>query len=320
MPQFDMPLEKLREYRPQRDEPADFDGFWQQTLAEAREHPLAPRFEDHPTPLTRVSVQDVTFNGFGGDPIKGWFIAPADAAGPLPTVVRYRGYSGGRVLPHEHLLLACAGYAELVMDTRGQGGDTADPAGAQPHMPGFMTLGIEDPATYYYRRVYTDAVRAVEAARAHPLVDPGRVVVAGNSQGGGIALAAGALVPDVAGVIADVAFLLHFRRSVRLTEQAPYGEIVRYLSRYRDRVERVHRTLAYFDGVNMAARVHAPALMSAGLMDDVCPSSGIFAAYNHLPGEKSIKVYEFNKHDGGGPHQQLEHLAFLERLFASGES
>ncbi len=28
-----------------------------------------------------------------------------------------------------------------------------------------MTKGILDPATYYYRRVYTDAVRAVDAAR-----------------------------------------------------------------------------------------------------------------------------------------------------------
>ena len=64
------------------------------------------------------------------------------------------------------------------MDTRGQGGqygsggDTPDPVGSGPAAPGFVTRGILDPATYYYRRVLTDAVRAVDAARALPGVDP----------------------------------------------------------------------------------------------------------------------------------------------------
>ena len=80
------------------------------------------------------------------------------------------------------------------MDTRGQGSGgasatrrTRDATGAPAH-PGFMTQGILDPATYYYRRVYTDAVRAVEAVRSHPDVDPDRVAVTGSSQGGGISL------------------------------------------------------------------------------------------------------------------------------------
>ena len=32
---FDLPLEQLQNYRPPRNEPADFDAFWAQTLAEA---------------------------------------------------------------------------------------------------------------------------------------------------------------------------------------------------------------------------------------------------------------------------------------------
>ena len=51
--------------------------------------------------------------------------------GPLPTMVEYIGYGGGRGQPYEWLLWASAGYAHLVMDTRGQGGtwqggDTSD--------------------------------------------------------------------------------------------------------------------------------------------------------------------------------------------------
>lgn len=59
---------------------------------------------------------------------------------------------------------ATAGYAHLIMDTRGQGsgwssGHTADPEGSGPAQPGFLTRGISEPATYYYRRVFVDAVQ-----------------------------------------------------------------------------------------------------------------------------------------------------------------
>jgi cephalosporin-C deacetylase len=38
-----------------------------------------------------------------------------------------------------------------------------------------MTRGIETPQTYYYRRVFTDAVRLVDAVRTLPFVDPDRI-------------------------------------------------------------------------------------------------------------------------------------------------
>ena len=77
----------------------------------------------------------------------------------------------------EWLAFPSAGFAYLVMDTRGQGsvgrrGDTPDlPNGANPSVPGFMTQGVLDPQTYYYRRLYIDAVRAVEAIGSRPEVD-----------------------------------------------------------------------------------------------------------------------------------------------------
>src|SRR5689334_7997419 len=156
---FDLPLDELRGYRSASAEPEDFDAFWAKTLQEAREHDLAPRFEPVEIPLKTVTVHDVTFAGFGGHPIKGWLTVPAWANSPLPTVVEFIGYGGGRGLPHTHLLWASAGFAHFVMDTRGQasgwgGGDTPDPVGSAPAFPGFMTRGIEDPETYYYRRLF----------------------------------------------------------------------------------------------------------------------------------------------------------------------
>jgi len=320
---FDLSLEELKIYRPARQEPADFDAFWQRTLDEARRFPLDSVFEAVDYGLRTVETFDVTFNGYGGQPIKGWFLLPRQRQGPLPCVIEYIGYSGGRGFPIDWLLWSSAGYAHLVMDTRGQGsswrlaGDTpdAEPPGSNPHYMGFMTRGILNPETYFYRRVFTDAVRAVEAARSHPAVDGGRVAMTGGSQGGGISLAAGGLEPSVAVVMPDVPFLCHYRRATEIVDTAPYNEIAKFCQAHRDKVDAVFDTLAYFDGVNFAARSRAQALFSVALMDDVCPPSTVFAAYNHFAGPKEIKVWQYNNHEGGGTYQAVEKVGFLRGLW-----
>lgn len=313
----DLTLAQLREYRPARHEPADFDEFWAETLAEAAGHPLAPRFEPVDSGLVTVAVSDVTFAGFGGEPVRGWMTVPRDAPPEsLACVVEFIGYGGGRGLAHERLFWASAGFAHLVMDTRGQGsywsaGDTPDNAPAGPHTPGFLTKGIEDPATYYYRRVFADAVRAVAAARSHPAVDGSRVAVTGGSQGGAITLAAAALAPGLIAAMPDVPFLCHMRRAIELTDADPYQELRRYLSVHRDRVDDVFAALGYFDCVNFAARATVPALFSVGLMDEICPPPTVFAAFNHYGGDKDIRVWPYNGHEGGEAFQVTEQLAFL---------
>ncbi|GAA0375122.1 cephalosporin-C deacetylase [Microbispora corallina] len=316
----DMPLDQLRGYLPERREPADFDAFWERTLAGAREHDLGAVFEPYATDLAMIDVYDVTFAGFGGDPIKGWYLKPAALPGPLPCVVEFIGYGGGRGLPHDWLLWPSAGYAAFVMDTRGQGGgwrsgDTPDPApGTGPQTSGKMTQGIFDPDGYYYRRLYTDVVRAVEAARAHPATDPGRVAVAGGSQGGAMALAASALVPDLAYAFVNVPFMCHIRHAVEITDEDPYAEVGRFLAVNRTRVDQVFATLDYFDGLNFAVRSRTPARFSVGLRDGVTPPSTVFAAYNHYAGPKDISVWPFNGHEGGDSQQALEVLAVARKV------
>ena len=96
---FDLPPEELETYLPAREEPSDFDAFWEQTLAEAREFPLDATFEPVDYGLKTIETFDVTFNGYGGQPIKGWFLLPVQRQEPLPCVVEYIGYGGGRGFP-----------------------------------------------------------------------------------------------------------------------------------------------------------------------------------------------------------------------------
>lgn len=320
----DLPLEELRRYRPDVAEPDDFDAFWAEQLAAARDHDLAVGSRPVDAGLHTVEVADVSFAGYGGDPVRAWLLLPRDREAPLPAVVEYASYGGGRGLPHERLLWSAAGYAHLVMDTRGQGssshvGATADPQDpGDPAAPGYLTRGIASPATAYYTRLFVDAARAVDAVRAHPAVDADRVAVAGISQGAGLALAAAHLAERPAAVLAQVPFLAHLRRAVEVTDEQPYAELSSYCRTHRDDVERTFRTLSYLDVANHARRATAPALFAVGLADAVCPPSTVFAAYHLYGGPKRIEVYPFDGHEGGGAHHVREQLAFLHGHLTTG--
>jgi cephalosporin-C deacetylase len=319
---YDLPLNELRIFKPDRKEPADFDAFWEKTISDAKKNDLDAVFTFKDFGLTLFDTFDVRFNGYAGQPIKGWFILPKDRDKPLPCVVEYIGYGGGRGFPTDWLLFPSAGFATFIMDTRGQGsswsvGDTGDILieGSGPHFPGFMTLGVLDPHTYYYRRVYTDAFRAIQAAKSHPSVDGAKIAVTGVSQGGGISIAISGLVEGLSAVMPDVPYLCNFRRAVTITDELPYHEISCFLRVHRDKADIVFNTLAYFDGMHFAARANAPALFSTALMDPICPPSTVFSVYNHYRGDKEIEVYEFNLHDGGGSHHEIKKVKYLRGLW-----
>ncbi|WP_433544146.1 acetylxylan esterase (plasmid) [Streptomyces sp. CA-294286] len=311
---------ELSRYTPELSVPADFDAFWQKTLAEARAQNGAVRTERVTGRhlLRTVEVDDVRLPGWRGEPVAAWLLRPCGAEGPLPVVVTYAGYSGGRGLPTDHLLWSAAGYAQLVVDSRGQGHDTPDRGegdGTQ-WVEGFMTRGIDAPAHHYYRRLITDCVRAVDAVAELPGLDSGRVVVAGGSQGGGLALAVAALAPgQVTAALVDVPFLCHFRQAARTSEDGPYQEIVAYLRRHSPhRVGTVFDTLDYFDGVHFARRATAPALFSVGLMDPTCPPLTVYAAFNHYAGaDRTMTAWPFADHGGGFGHNTALQLEWLHR-------
>lgn len=318
MPFPDLWPDRVASYRSDTVAPDDFDAFWDETLSAAQAHPLGLTLEAQDAGLPAFDIFDASFAGHGGHRVKAWVILPK--GGATSAVVKFIGYGGGRSFAHEHLLWAATGRAVLVMDTRGQGsswsaGGTPDPVGSDPAHPGFMTRGIASRETYYYTRVFTDAVRAVEAARALPGVDAARVAVSGISQGGGISLAVAGLVPGLAGVMPDVPYLCDFYRSVGVASRDPYLEISRYLSVHRGAEAATFRTLSYFDGVHFAARATAPALFSVGLMDTICPPSSVYAAYNAYAGPKFIESYTFNDHEGGGPAQEAAQVVWAAGRF-----
>ncbi|GHF58891.1 cephalosporin-C deacetylase [Kitasatospora xanthocidica] len=295
--------------------------FWRKALGEAGSLPLDVTCVEQPTPLRSTAVYDVSFAGSRGHRISGWLLVPRGAGQPLACVVQFLGYGEGRGHALDWLLWPSVGHATLVVDTRGQGGSngrpgaTPDPVGlTHPQVPGFVTRGILDPEEYYYRDAYVDAVRAVEAAAAHPAVDPRRIAVAGCSQGGQLALAAAVLSPLVAAALVESPFLSAVTDLTRLPDRQPYRELLRFAGYFPESSARALETLGYFDVAVLAGYGRCPALFSVAGRDDRCAPSTGYAAHARYPARKELRTWPMAEHAVPNTALRLAEADFLAEV------
>lgn len=321
MPSIDMPLEQLRQYKPGLYRESDFESFWESTTAEALKQPINAELIPYDLRTKGLVCYAVRFDGFKGADkqqqggrIAGWYVRP-ETGGKFPGVCIYHGYGGRGPRPLDMLALAAQGICVLSMDCRGQNGQSQDAAVyTEGHHQGWMTQGIRDPRTYYFRYLYADALRALELLAKRDEVDEGRIAVTGVSQGGGLSLAVAALSERPALALPDIPFLCDFRRAIDITPAGPYPEIPAFLKNFPHLYENAIRTLSYFDNLNLASWIGCKTIVSNCLCDDVCPPSTVFGVYNHVTSEKRIDVYPFHKHEVPYEHAEARFRAIMETL------
>lgn len=301
----DMPLVELQKYRPPLTREPEFDAFWEKTRREAEPVPLDPVLEKTEFPVDGVDVYQVTYRGFGDVRVRAWYLEPQERyrrGRLLPGLALFHGYNWGTGPSQEAFFWALQGYAVVAPSCRGQGPHTEEGESPSGGTPGWMTKGILDPDTYYYRAVYMDSVRALDFLVSRELVDAGRLGVTGGSQGGALTLAVAALDDRPRAAMADVPFLCCFPRSVEMHSAGPFQELVQFFMRWPEHEERAMQTLSYFDCMNLADRIQCPTLVSVALQDTICPPSGIYAALNRMTCPLTVAHYSWNGHEGHYSH------------------
>lgn len=261
--------------------PSDIHDFWSDTLRAARAVPLDPSVERLPAKLPYF-VHRVTFRGLDGVGVRAYLSLPIDTVRggrvtrPLPAIVTAPGYGGWEFGVDRN---ECQrGYAILQVYPRGQGESGELWQVDEPHRGHWVQHRKQSPGGFYYRGAVTDLIRGIDFLRSRPEVDPHRIALMGTSQGGMLALQAGAMDEAARAVVAHVPYLCDVRHSPAF--EGTLGRDARFLD-----------TWDYFDPVHLAHRIHAPTLLSAGGRDELCPPDTIRAVFDRLPGIKSLAFF-----------------------------
>lgn len=284
----------------------DFDSFWKNALDTCRSHPFQTERVLEPTLLRHTDSYRVQFQGYDETPLYGWYLVPKrmDTSKKLPCIVIYHGYPGGKGFAENYARWLMMDVAVFAVDVRGQGGETGNLLQQTHGMTrGWYSQGILDRDNSYYKAVVLDAVRAIDWAAEQPEVDPSRIAVYGESQGGGLALSATALYGTVAATVAHIPNMCWMDYSV-MHSTGTLSEVGQLASIFPDELDGILRTLSYFDVNNLAERIRNPVLLSVGLKDMVCWPETIFAAFNQLGSQhKEILTDPFAGHSVSGAFQ-----------------
>ena len=278
-----------KEIEPTIVNPLDFDLFWFQTLKKAEKLPLVSEVVEIPeftTEEIRTLMVRIPCDEQGGS-IYGYVSIPNDGE-KHPVLLVPPGAGTKRINPST--IYAKAGFITFTMEVHGMPMNASDEfiASEKERLGDYWFTGIEDRDTYYYKRIYTGCVRAIDYLMTLLEWDGENVGVTGGSQGGALSIVTAALHPDVDFVASFYPAL----SDVSGYQVGRAGGWPRMFVNANDRPEINHkkalRVMGYYDVVNFARRVKCPGFYNYGFNDNTCPPTSVRAALNVIKAPKVI--------------------------------
>jgi cephalosporin-C deacetylase len=297
---FDMPLEELRSYKPERYKEDDLESFWEQKISQLRSTKIKYQIEKIEYIVSEINAYRVVFEGYSGSPICGYYLTPKTGS-DFPVLLIFHGYNGNKGPISLNIRWPLMGYAVFAIDIRGQAGESIDTRFYPgPSRIGYMTKGIFKKDDYYYLGVYLDCIRAIDFLAERKEIDIKRLCITGSSQGGGLTLAAAGLDDRAKLAVAELPYLCHFKRAVELSEEfkaTTYPEIASLIAEYPEKEDEIYKTLSYYDNLNLCGNIKAKTIITCALKDTICPPSTVFAVYNNIGSDKHIELLPYSQHD-----------------------
>lgn len=295
--QLDLKPEELKKYRGISPCPKDIDEFWDREIAQMKA--IDPQVElrklyDYPN----AECFELYFTGMNQARVFAKYVRPKQIEKPVKAVLRFHGYSAQSPDWMELLSWAGQGVCVAALDVRGQGGKSEDPGGVKGNTyHGHIIRGLAegDPHKLFFKDVFLDTAQLAGILMTFQEIDETDICVYGDSQGGALTLACAALEPRIKKAAAWYPFLSDYKRVWELDRaERAYAELKEYFRKYDPRHEQedeIFGLLGYIDIQNIVKRIKGDVLMFSGLMDEVCPPSTHFAAFNKITSNKKVLIY-----------------------------
>ena len=288
------------------EEPADLMSYWDNQKQQLRALPMQVKTMPLAVPLQyqgKYTCQDVEINCLGPAPVRAYMAKPVGAKKkslPIIILCRAAGVSGNwcRCSVDECVGNASLGNGALSLDINahgmlnGQSDDFYRMLEGGP-LRNYYEHNAADRETYYFRGMYLRLLRAIEYMTRQPEWDGRRILVIGESQGGGQAVAAAGLDPRVSAIVLNVPAMQDLggaRKGRRSGWPQPIENHQNLTSAQLD------ATLPYFDGALLIRHSRAEIYCEMGLIDTTCPPSAVWSSLNNASGKKTVNCVPYRTH------------------------
>lgn len=285
--------------KPYTKDPADFEQFWQKTLAEARKSPLSvscEKVEKYTTEAFDCYLLKIKTDARHS--IYGYLTKPKQA-GKYPVVLCPPG-AGIKTIkePMRNTFYAKNGFIRLEIEIHGLNPEMTDEqfkeiSAAFSAENGYVENGLDNRDNYYMKHVYTGCVRAIDYLTSLPDWDGKNVFVQGGSQGGALSIVTAALDKRVTACVANHPALSDVAAYAEKDRTGGWPHLVRENQMLTP--EKI-QTLQYYDVVNFARRVECPVYLTWGFNDNTCPPTTSYVVWNLITAPKEALITPINEH------------------------
>ena len=295
--------------------PADFADFWKKALSgfEQQAAPVSMRKMDSFSKAGRFTAYRLSLPAPDGN-LYGFLCVP-DKAGPHAALVTV-AYAGPGFLKPELsdrfviLALNIHPYPPEKAPAAYAGQNRGKTRNAR-FSAQYMYLGMPDARSYYFFNGIVGTAHAVNWLAEQSFVNPERIGFYGQSQGGGFGLMLAALTNRFKAVSV---FMPAFcdQNAAEAHRLSGWPCLDSCLPEAGDPAE-IKAMARYYDAAYFAAEIRCPVRIAVGFQDFVCPPDSVYAAYNRIPGEKSILNLPRHGHAPGNVYSR-EIKALEQRL------
>lgn len=281
--------------------PNDFESYWNNQKKSLKAMPLDVKttaVADAAT-LKGYSCVNIEINCLGPKPVRGYFAKPEKSSQkslPIVLLVHAAGVKGDWCRSEPKNALEYAKKGALCFDLNAHGMLNGQPESyyvdlENGELKNYMLTGLTNRDNVYFRGMYLRLMRTIDFLTSQPEWDGKRILVIGESQGGGQALVAAGLDHRVSAVVAIVPAMCDWFAS----SAGRMGGWPRPLDSDAPK-EEVSKAIPYFDAANILKGARATIFTEIGLIDMTCPSTSVYSAINQAKGKKIIYAVPYRPH------------------------
>jgi cephalosporin-C deacetylase len=275
--------------------PADFDAFWDNTKKELSA--IDPNFKitEHPEMESKdpqykgMQVYLIEMQSLYDVPIRGWMTIARDRKPKekFPVWLILPGY--------QRTLNPVFGPRDMVIITLNIRGHGNSKEVINVPRDYFLTTNIEDREKYVMRGAIMDCVRMVDYICSNPSLDSSKILCAGGSMGGYLAIALASLDHRILLCDANNPVFCDFRELPG--KDWPRRDIELYAQENEYPLASIMKNLDYYDLKNFTNKLVAKSILAISLLDNLAPPQNEFAMLNNIPQKYRLFVYPDMAHE-----------------------